>query len=88
MTRCILNNIRTTACPGSIYFADCDVIVCCMYVFGSPMRVTRIENLGHISLVTMQRAVKSLAENNQGNDKGLSWLLVMNSRALTNSTAT
>jgi len=59
-----------------------------MYVFGSPMRVTRIENLGHISLVTMQRAVKSLAENNQGNDKGLSWLLVMNSRALTNSTAT
>lgn len=35
----------------------------CMHVFGSPMRVTHIENLGHISLVTMQRAVKSLTEN-------------------------
>jgi len=34
-----------------------------MNVFGSPMRVTRIENLGHISLVTMQRAVKNLTEN-------------------------
>jgi hypothetical protein len=58
-----------------------------MHVFGSPMRVTRTKNLGHISLVTMQRAVKSLTENKQGNDKGLAWLLVKNSRALTNNTA-
>ena len=56
-----------------------------MHVFGSPMRATSIENLGHISLVTMQRAVKSLTKNKQGYDNGLSWLLVMNSRALTNN---
>jgi hypothetical protein len=57
-----------------------------MRVFGSPMRVTRIENLGHVSLLTKQRAVQSLPENKQGYDNGLSPLLVMNSRALTNNT--
>jgi len=51
------------------------------------MRVTRIENLGHISLVTKQQAVKCLTENMQGYDNGLSPLLVINSRTLTNNTA-
>jgi len=58
-----------------------------MHVFSSPMRVTRIENLGHISLVTKQQAVKCLTENMQGYDNGLSPLLVINSRTLTNNTA-
>jgi len=76
MTQCILNNMRTTAFPGSIYIADCEIIVynleavhfVCIFLV-VPMRVTRIASLGHIPLVTMQRAVKSLTENKQENDK-------------------